>query len=488
MKASDDLFQLIKSLSVTEKGYFKKYASLHGDMENKNYLKLFDAIEKQEVYDEDTIKKKFSQEKFIKHLPSEKNYLYHLLLNTLESYNTSNSTQHTIKKYLSNATVLYDKDLIDQAEKFIVKAKDLAYKHELFVQLLEILDYEKKIFDNKALYQKLIEVSQERIAITLNLKNIYDYYVLNYEMLQYTKKSGLIREDKDKEVLKKILDNPLMANIKNASSVTAKAVYYQNYATYYYTLGEYDKAYEHIKEQVALIENHSWLFPIHYRMGKLVNFLYTCLYEQKYAEVKKGLITLRALPQKTKQTKVEIFFESNLIELIFCCDTGEFEAGVLLISTIQEGFDTYNASLNEETKMLFYFYFAQVYFGIGDYNASLKWVNEILNNKDLNLREDIYFLSKLLNLIVHFELGNHHLIEYEMRSTYRMLLRRNRLYTFEKILLDFLKKFTDFSSKNELIDLFKKLRNDLLQLTKNADEKRLIRNNSEFFILVRKQN
>ena len=73
MKPSTELFQLIKSLSKSEKRYFKLTSSLQSG--EKNYMKLFDAIEEQTEYDEDAIKSKFKTETFIKHLPSEKNHL-----------------------------------------------------------------------------------------------------------------------------------------------------------------------------------------------------------------------------------------------------------------------------------------------------------------------------------------------------------------------------------------------------------------------------
>ncbi len=50
MKPSTELFQLIKSLSKSEKRYFKLTSSLQSG--EKNYMKLFDAIEAQYEYDE----------------------------------------------------------------------------------------------------------------------------------------------------------------------------------------------------------------------------------------------------------------------------------------------------------------------------------------------------------------------------------------------------------------------------------------------------
>ncbi len=66
------LFQLIKSLSITEKGYVKKYRAKNRT--NPSYLQLFAAIDKQENYDEDQIKNIFKDESFIKQLSVAKNY------------------------------------------------------------------------------------------------------------------------------------------------------------------------------------------------------------------------------------------------------------------------------------------------------------------------------------------------------------------------------------------------------------------------------
>ena len=78
MKPSTELFNLIQSLSKSEKRFFKLSSSLQDG--EKNYLKLFDAIEKQKSYDEKEIKLLFKAEKFIQHLPSEKNHLYKLMV------------------------------------------------------------------------------------------------------------------------------------------------------------------------------------------------------------------------------------------------------------------------------------------------------------------------------------------------------------------------------------------------------------------------
>ena len=55
---TNELFQLIKSLSKSEKGYFKKFALLNSATIKANYERLFDAIDKQQTYDEVKLKQK----------------------------------------------------------------------------------------------------------------------------------------------------------------------------------------------------------------------------------------------------------------------------------------------------------------------------------------------------------------------------------------------------------------------------------------------
>lgn len=78
MRQSDDLFRLVKSMSKSEKRYFKLFASMQG--KNKKYLLLFDAIDRQGVYNESALKEELKQEKFVRQLAVTKGYLYNLIL------------------------------------------------------------------------------------------------------------------------------------------------------------------------------------------------------------------------------------------------------------------------------------------------------------------------------------------------------------------------------------------------------------------------
>ena len=76
MKHPEDLFNLIQTLTPSEKRYFKLFAGQHEKGKKSNSVHLFEAIEKKRVYDEDVIKKNLKGKVFVKQLHVTKNYLY----------------------------------------------------------------------------------------------------------------------------------------------------------------------------------------------------------------------------------------------------------------------------------------------------------------------------------------------------------------------------------------------------------------------------
>ena len=85
---STDLYDLIHSMSGPEKAYYKRYGYKGGKKSaNDQYLKLFDAVDKQKAYDEPALRKKFSGKSF----SAAKNHLYHSVLQSLMDYNAGKS-------------------------------------------------------------------------------------------------------------------------------------------------------------------------------------------------------------------------------------------------------------------------------------------------------------------------------------------------------------------------------------------------------------
>ena len=142
MTISDDIFKLIKSLEQTEKRYFKVYSSLHVKGKKNIYVRLFEAIEKQEQYDEAAIIKQFRGENFLKQFAVTKNYLYKIILRSLRSYHSGRDKESELHEELESAKILYGKGHYKKSMKIVKKAKQVAWEYQRFEQLLSLLEFE----------------------------------------------------------------------------------------------------------------------------------------------------------------------------------------------------------------------------------------------------------------------------------------------------------------------------------------------------------
>ena len=177
MKTTHDLFNLIKALDKNEKRYFKLFATLYGG--EKNYIRLYEAIDNQAEYDEKKLRDVFRNEPFLNQLSVAKNYLYNLVLKSLEVYHTTIDSE--FRSLISQVEILFNKDLYNECRKHLVKAKKIAVKYDNHIQIIEVLHWEIQLLPNEDA-KKRIDISDQVITLLDKLKRIQDYRILNNKM------------------------------------------------------------------------------------------------------------------------------------------------------------------------------------------------------------------------------------------------------------------------------------------------------------------
>ena len=209
MKPSAELFQLVKSLSKSEKRYFKLSSSLQSG--EKNYMKLFDAIELQAEYDEGAIKDKFAGETFINHLPSEKNHLYSLILKSLRGFYADKSAAAILQEQLRNIELLVDRALYKECSKIIRKAKKMAYQGMAYRTVAEELEANptqfiaQKIKWDKVIFVGFNALNKAEEVLIAELKKAQKCEILfdadNYYLEDKMQESGaFLRKMKQKDI------------------------------------------------------------------------------------------------------------------------------------------------------------------------------------------------------------------------------------------------------------------------------------------------
>jgi len=480
MRISDDLYTLIKSLTKAEKRFFKLSASIHKG--EKNYMKLFDAIDKQREYDEVVLRKIFKNESFIKGFSSEKNYLYHLILKSMNSFHANKSIDSQIKELLRSVNFLADKGLNKQYLKVLSKAKRLAVKYEKHSRILDIIEWERIAMRDKNftwVSKKELEKDLKKEQLVLRqFKNKIDYHqLIDRFLLLNNKFSTFTRSNKELKSYEAIFSNPILSDENKVLSYDAKRAYYWIHTQYNRIKEDFITAYKYSKKLVELAESQPEI--IKEDPGSIITPLTTFIISQfrlkKYKEILNTLNKLKAVSTTSVSFQTRIFLQSYGNELHIYIMTGAFEKGVAILDEVKSGLKRYEENLSMGIKVIFYLNIAYIYFGVENYNNTIEFVNKILNETDRKIREDVQAVTQIFNLIIHFELGNQSILDSLVRSTYRFLYKRKRLYKFETIVLNFIRiKLPKAITQKELLLAFKELKKELEEIIKNPFEKQAL--------------
>ena len=486
MKYSDDLFQLIHALSKNEKGYFKKYAAKHVLHGQNNYILLFDSIEAQKNYDEEKLKHVFRKKTFINHLPSEKNYLYWMIIRCLNEYHSEISAEARLKDLLHTLEILYDKGLFKQCDKILQKAKQLAIEFEKPLIELELHDWESRICitlgDFERLSNHLKQNDKRKSVLMEGIKTTMKLRQMEEKMLVLSKRIGFPRDKNEKQQYQKIVNHELLQNEDAINTFRDRFHYHTIFNIYWEVMGDQQKTYQHRKKLI----DHAERFPkllkdeqVRYVIA-MNNLLNSQDELRKHDDFKVDLQKLRSINSRSPNIQARIFAYSYNLELTQLQIAGEFQKSILRFPEVEEGIKKFRSVLHKEFLVAFHYQFFYAHFAVGDYSKALRWMNQLIDHDSIKVRQEIYFFSRIMVLIIHYELKNVELLAYHIRSTYRFFLKRKRLFKFETIMLTFIKESAKFDTQKEFREGFEKLKLQLEKLKKDPYEAQVL----SFFDLI----
>lgn len=465
--SSDDLFTLIKKLSQSEKRHFKIYASRHVIGEENNYVKLFDVIDAQKEYDEEKILK---TEKYIRQLPLLKTRLYKIILKSLEGF--AADIEFELRSMLNQANFLYQKGLFKQYFKLLDKAYHIAQKHEMYSYVSEIallkISGADKSGANQIEDQQQLWNDAERA--TDGLMNIATYQKLFHAFNYYRDKGGMRHPGASQIAdLNKIMASPFLKDISKAINIDAKRIFHLIHENYSMTIRNWNQAHIHGKErlELLLLNPHLIIRNPNLYLASLRNVLIQCAELKKFGEAKKYLGDIQTASDKykfkpDKRGKALIFlgvYEFEIDRMLFL---GEFAKGCAVIPEIEKNLIEHHETIPHGHKAHFYSWIAALYFGDNQLRKSLKQVNQIISEFKAiqqTADNDIYSAALLVSIIIRYELKDFEVLPYLIRATYRHLRKKERLFKFEEIVLDFIrKKLPTLNTSKELIAAFKNLK------------------------------
>jgi hypothetical protein len=475
---TDHLYKLIKSLTKAEKRNFKLYVKRLGD--NIKFLKLFNIIDKQTIYNEDEILRKAPEIKQSQ-LPNLKANLTKNLLISLRLIAKHSDIDIMIRQQLDYAKILYNKALYNQSLVTLNKAKEQAKKFDKELLHFEIIEFEKFIetqYITHSIKTRTNELTNESHLLTEQLSRSSSLSNLSIKLYEFYLRNGYVRNEEDQMKITDFFHENMPAFSFNKLGFKEKLYLYKSHVWYYLIIQDFLMVYRYSLKWVELFKtyNNAILAQPELFIKGLTNMLDGLYFTGDFARFKntlKELTEFKQNPGIVLSKNVELIlwhsYYTHTINKHFM--EGSFSEGVNIIPEIISFLDKNTIYIDNYNVIVFYYKIASMYFGSADYKNTIKYLNIVINNTDIELRSDIQCYARILNLITHFEMNNYDLIEYLVKNTYRFLSKMQNLHLVQKEILMFLRKLPS-TPQNKLNDAFKTLLMKLKLLQNDPFEKR----------------
>ncbi|WP_264537640.1 hypothetical protein [Flavobacterium sp. N1736] len=475
----DFLFVLIKSLSKSEKRQFKIFASRLETSSNTKFIELFNILDKSENYDEKLILKSGIIKKI--QLSNLKSYLYKQILVSIRLNIPSQNIRYQLREQIDFAGILYNKGLYKQSLKILDKTKIIALENDEKYMAYEIVEFEKLI-ESQYITRSIQGRADELViqAKELNYRNTISSKLSNLSLQLYgiMLKTGYVKNDEEYKYIDDYFNKHIAKLDETKFGFREKYWFYNANLWRSFLVQDFLASYKYAYKWVTLFyDNPNMIYqnPVFFLKGN--HYFLESLYMLKYQSNFRKYLTL--LEETIADPKFPVNDNIASLSFLYVYNNklnlhileGTFEESEYLIPEILEKIKIHSEHLDEHHEMLFFYKIASIYFGNEKYNECIFYLDKIINNKNLTMREDLMCFARLLSLIAHYELGKDYYLENHLKNTYKFLIKMNDLHEVQKEIIKFLRSLNNLYPA-DIKKEFKKMHARFVELEKNTYEKR----------------
>ncbi len=444
---TDTLFQLIKTLEKAEKRNFKLYIKRSSGNEDLKIIELFDALDKLNEYDETVLLKRLSSIRKPQ-LSNTKVHLYKQLLASLRILKSTDSIDMQLNEQLDHARIFYNKGLYLQSLKILEKLKETAKQHNKFNFLTQVISWEKKIETlhiTQSMQDRGEQLSAEAVEVNARVDMVAKMSNLALRLYSWYIKNGHARNEKDETGVINFLKFNLPPGAHQQTGFYERLYLYQSYCWYAFIRQDFLMYYRYAQKWIDIF--HEQPLMIRVETGYYIKGLHNLLnahfdlrnyekFEIDLQHFKKFSKTPVANQHDNHRIQTFIYINSAKINQHFML--GTFAEGLKEVPRIEEKLTEYALYIDSHRVLVFNYKIASLYFGNGDFDTSIDYLQKIINGSD-GMRNDLQCYARLMHLMAHYELGNFEIIESLIRSVYRFMAKMENLTIVEEEMFKFLR-------------------------------------------------
>lgn len=461
---------LIQSLTKAEKRHFKLYARRTFADKNLKFLTLFDLLDKHHYPDQEKIEKKLPGVRGSA-LSNLKANLYEQLLISLRLLQHQEPSLR-IQELISFAKVLNSKGLYLQCLEQLKRARAIATEFGDDNALYTIVEMERSVelfFITKSNPNRAKEIVATNVGIRNVLKSRDQWSNLALLLYDYYLKFGHVKNKEQYQKLETWFFQEIKQIDSDEISMQGKVYQYMAFTWYYFITQQFSLCFKNaglwvnmMRSNTSLIDKH----PIVYLKG-LHNVLSALFYSNKprpfgeYHELLRNYILKNeaGFDQNLKITARIYGYMAGLNNLFL---KGSFKGNQAYIDEVVQWLIENAIYLDQNRVQVFQYKIACLHFGADEFEKCIHHLNKIIHGADNEkyLKQDVQCFARILSLIALYDAGEYETVDYQLKSTYRFLIKYGDLQQVQKLIISFIRRSVNMN-RADLTPHFEQLRSQL---------------------------
>lgn len=438
MKTPDSkLHKVIRSMSRHEKIYFKRMAARANQDKESQYVELFDAISAQKEYNEEALLEEFKDRDFAKQFAVMKKYLYDNVMRSLVDQRTQKELSAQLEDLKWEATILWERGLYDHALKIFRKARKKAEANDLMTTYIDLMLTENYLTVNRK-DRKEVELEtflQDLEAAAGSLHHQTTYMQLYESFMYWHRRERALRSNEQQEALTKLMEHPLLQKIAEQNTFVGNLLFNTIHEKYQLLIGNIEAAIKYSQKNLQLYEKYPQL-----KVERVMNyFVIMITYLNNLYRLKDGPRLKAELQRfanfKSKNERVNRYFFArfHVLSLVYCELTGDYGQVKAVKKKIEAEWKTQKLKLPQPEWRLLLYNLLKVQIMQGRYEDAQESLLKLKGLEATERQADLQRFTELLEILIHYKLGNELLIDYLNAAAKRQMQRKNELFEYERI-------------------------------------------------------
>jgi hypothetical protein len=439
----NELIRLIKSLSGSEKRNFKLYTKKQAGP--KDYLDLFDIVNQTLLNgDGQSIEAQFKEKHPKKSFENTAHYLLKVTIDSL--VHTRKEKDKWFQQYhsLMRSKVLFERSLSREGYKEIMKAQELSVALQDSLTYYHTCRLELNYWSDRSFAEKTeqdIVQMQMKAKSTLRLLHKIQEQSSLFDILRYRGiYAGKSLSSEDNVKLNDLLISELSLITRGTQqSFESQKLNLLFQSFYFINISDYKSSLKPFYDLNNLFENNEsvWNFPPYDYLSTLegiLDSLRTIMYydEMEYFINKVEILTEKKYPENFQIIARQTVYIYKLIVLI---NRAELHQAKHLADAIPPELLTEAILVDYEKLTELLFYIGIITYLAGDLKKANNYFSFITTIGKVNHSISVYKPSRLMHILIHYELDNMSYLDYEIRSYKRTFKKRGKALGIERLIL-----------------------------------------------------